>query len=443
MAGKAGSGGGGEESTWIALGAIVFLAFFFGVPAVYYAHKDGVNTFLLTVAKVELSPFALVFPRAREALDILNSRPGDSFTWPQVHMALTIAGEYFRWMVVPLMLGSAFVFYKSYGWAEGFRRSFNMKSLLKHNAKRFHLLAPVAFRKGGSLLDEPTSKGPWRVAESPMLFALRNGIITYRHPVEGGAGENLPVPEKWCYQDNGLPRGRPHVPEGGYLFDMKRAVDVFSAADRMGPPFDVRMFKECRYPLYIRGLTGAFCALALGHRKAGESILDAMSTSFVEEQAIATHNKNGVPQRDFPLNILNADAWIQRALKSRPADASTSEDNLQSQLMAVLSRHDAFLTTWIAALLETARTHAGSVPPSEFIWLRPANRPLWYFLNSLGGNSCHTEGAGPWSHYRAENVLKRTIPTAVVDYSTRALQTAIEHEGWFDKIPDAAKGDED
>ncbi len=436
MAAKAGGGGsGGGEESMMAFAVLFAIIVMVGVPAFYFAHKNGINFVLLLIAKLELSPFAFVFSRARHVLDIINSRPPQSFTWPQVKLILTIAGSYFRWLLAPVMLGAAFVFYKSYGWAENFRRSFNMKSLLQHNAKRFALLSPVANRKRGSLLKESPSKGPWRVAESPMLFALRNNIIVYEEPAskKNPEGQLLPVPEKWCYQDNGLPRNRPHVPKGGYRFDMKRAIEVYADSDRMGPAFDVKMFKNKVYPTYIRGLVGALCALALGHRGAGEKILDAMNLSYVEEDAIATHNASGVPVKDFNLDIADADEWIERALRARPADASSTEDNLQSQLMMNFENHDVFLYTWIAALLETARAHAGSIPPSEFLWLRPTNRPLWYFLNSLGGNSVHTEGGGPWAHYRAENILHNSIPTAVVDYTAKALQSAIEDEGWFDK----------
>jgi intracellular multiplication protein IcmP len=64
--------------------------------------------------------------------------------------------------------------------------------------------------------------------------------------------------------------------------------------------------------------------------------------------------------------------------------------------------------------------------------MRPACRPLWYFLNAVGGNTVSAEGAAPWAHWNAEKVLGDRITEPVVDSASMALRQAIDDEGWLD-----------
>ncbi len=40
----------------------------------------------------------------------------------------------------------------------------------------------------------------------------------------------------------------------------------------------------------------------------------------------------------------------------------------------------------------------GVLASSQFIWLRPYDRTLWYALNQIGGKATWAEAAGPWAH---------------------------------------------
>jgi hypothetical protein len=416
--------GGGDSSdeligilvaTGVGIGLFAFWIWHF-----YGDYRAGVNTTLIWVAQGELLPFLPFSHLAQLIFMKLKDTPSGQFTFPQIWAALSIAGSYFRWLMLPLVGIGAWMRWKQISWIERYRRTFTMKTLLKHNAEFFPALLPVVNRKK-SLLDEPPAKGPWRVAESPMLFALKHQIITT------ASGETVPV--SWCYQNTGLPRMIPNVPEGGFHFQPKLAEAVL--LDRMGPSAPVGRNGLQSLPRYQRGLAGAFCAFALGYRKEGQKILDAMNRSFQENAAVASQNEKEVPG-DFPINILNAESYIIRALKPRPDDASTSEDNLAARIRAKVVKHNVFAYAWLGALLEAAREKGGTLPSPQFLWLRPAHRELWYFLNSLGGNANHNEAAAIWSHYEAENVLKRSIATPVVQYAVTALKASIVAEGWMD-----------
>jgi hypothetical protein len=405
---------------------VVLAVLVIGVPLFYADHKGGINEVIYWVSRAELFPFIWTFHDASVVWRFMDTHPPQTITFHQAKLVLSIAGSYARWIVAPAMVASGVLFYHVHGWIEKYNRTFTMKTLLVRNAEFVYCLRPVARRKQGWLLDEPTGTGPWRVAESPMLFALRHEMISN----ESGAA----VPENWCYQKNGLPRSVPNVPQGGYRFNEKKANQVFIS--RIGPPVPngMRDFTN-RYPAYMRGLAGAFCAFGLGQRDEGQRILDAMSESFDEAIAVAAWDRNEVAGH-FPINILTAEAWMTRALKRRPLDASDSEANLARYVQKTTDLHKSFLYVWLGAMLDAARFNGGVLPSHEFLWLRPTNRELWYFLNSMGGNSVHSEGAAAWAHYRAETVLgKPILYTAVVDAASGGLRKAIGDEGWFEKQP--------
>lgn len=418
-----GAGSHDSENNAILIGVVV-AALFFGIPLFYAWHRGSINQILFWVAQFELLAVAAPWwsHTGGELWNFLTHSRPQAVSWQQMETILTIAGGYFRFLLVPLLLLSAWLFYRRVGWIEKYTRIFTMESLLDRNARIVPSLLPVARRKR-RISEEPTGSGPWRVAESPMLFALRHQIIVDR--------EEKPVLESWCYGQDGMPRGVPKIPDGGMVFLDRRAKEVL--VSRMGPPAPTNLRAFRQLPAYYRGLAGAFCAFGLGKREEGQQILDAMSVSFSEKEALKAQDAHGVAGH-FPINISTADAWVIRALKPRPDEENSTEADLSRQIQRAIAKHESFLYVWLGALLEVARFNGGVLPAYEFLWLRPTNRELWYFLTSLGGNSVFTEGAAAWDHYRAEDVGGKTILyTAFVDESVKALKGAIMDEGWFDE----------
>lgn len=424
MAGQSGGGGngGGDSGMAVFVGlAIVLLLAGVWVFHTYEQHKAIVNQVFIWMIQLELLPFLPFSKEAQFVFYLLKDSPSGSFSFQQIEAGLNIGGSYARWLVLPIVLFGVFLRWKTMSWIYKYTRTFKMMDLMEHNSEFFPApLKPIVNRKK-SLLDEPPAKGPWRFSEAPMQFALKHGIIT------DGQGRTIPLDD--CYIENGLPKDVPIIPESGLYFQPEVCEHVL--LNRMGPPAPRGLPSLRKMPRYQVGLAGAFCAFALGKRKEGQRILDAMSISFNEDVAVQSQNKEGVPG-DFPINILSAEAYIIRALKPRGKGGGTSEDNLATRLMKKASMHDEFVYAWLGALLEGAREKGGTLTPQQFIWLRPANRELWYFLNSLGGNACHNEAAAIWSHYRAETILGRSISTPVVQYGVMALKKSIESEGWMD-----------
>ena len=107
-------------------------------------------------------------------------------------------------------------------------------------------------------------------------------------------------------------------------------------------------------------------------QKSGVSILDAMSLSYVEKGERAT------------CSILQ-----KKTFQHRLKELWERHNALLSE--RCLSRHAAFELPWFMALLYRAR-RKGVLANSQFLWLRPLDRPLWYALCQCGGRTAMMEG---------------------------------------------------
>lgn len=424
MATSAGGQTQGPEDMFIVVGlglaAVVLL-----VLGIYTGHRDGINGLFLGFSRLELLPFIAFSPRAHQLFQTIGQLQPRTLSYAQVSQALFLSGQYFRWIVTPLFALGAWRLWVHIGWIEQFNRTFTMRSLAQHNAKIIPTLRPVVNRQR-TILEEPTATGPWRVAESPMLFAVRHQIVTQQN------GDRLK--EGWFFQDTGLPKPYPKIPEGGIVFRRKVAFEVLSR--RIGPVFPgldpkTHTLPES-VPKYIRGLVGAFCAFGLNNRKAGQHILDTMAASWNESAALAAIDPATEMARNFEIDIADALKWMAKAMRPpKDNDGSREATLARSMQIYLIGKHDAYLFVWIARLLTLARKNSGTIPPLEFLWLRPTNRPLWYLLNPLGGTGGMTEGAATWSHLLSELTYDKAIHTPDVGQGVKALRKAIEDEGWL------------
>ena len=98
-----------------------------------------------------------------------------------------------------------------------------------------------------------------------------------------------------------------------------------------------------------------------------------------------------------------------------------------------LSRHAAFELPWFMALLYRAR-RKGVLANSQFLWLRPLDRPLWYALCQCGGRTAMMEGAAAWAHYHAEEQAGLALSEPHVAAVVPSLRAALNAQGWLTDI---------
>lgn len=84
----------------------------------------------------------------------------------------------------------------------------------------------------------------------------------------------------------------------------------------------------------------------------------------------------------------------------------------------------AYLLTAMASMLELARDD-GVLAMSEFLWLKPLDRPLWYMLSNVGRRTAFVEVSAPYAHWLVEKRLRRPLKIPQVDQAIDALDQAL------------------
>lgn len=95
----------------------------------------------------------------------------------------------------------------------------------------------------------------------------------------------------------------------------------------------------------------------------------------------------------------------------------------------------AYVTTVMMAMLQAAR-YDGVFPASDFLWLKPVDRKLWFLLNTVGRQVPFVEVAGPFAQAAIEDRLGRKVFVPMIDAAVDGLEEAMS-----EIIYHPAKGD--
>ncbi|MBI1326359.1 MAG: type IV secretion system protein [Alphaproteobacteria bacterium] len=244
-----------------------------------------------------------------------------------------------------------------------FRKSMDLKMLMREQAKMFPVIRPfVKFDPSKQPARAPGSPVP---AELP-LFAEALG------PEEWIAFNNIPMPD-----------GK-----------LDRDVAAAALAKQLGASW---RGPEKLKP-HMQVLLAAFCLKAA--RKRGES------DDMLGEIAAGWDYQKGLR---IPGKTLRA---ARKVLKNK---------DIAGKTLAKCNQH-AFETTALIRALLTAREEGGVLAPAQFVWLRGYDRSLWYPLNNLGRQAFHPEAMGAMAHYKAEKMTQRPIIRPRMDDATKTLE---------------------
>ena len=376
---------------WCAFLILIFVV----LPALYIAHADSVNRPLLALAKAQIQVFTPFFDEAQTAWTRIAEADPSSLSWETMQKVLRYTGSWIRWpfLLLLVLFGVASIFM---GRVSGLVRRFNMESLLKNNAESFPCLRPVVGR--GKYLLSPTSydSGLWRIARTPVQFALEHGLLLDE--------QGKPFTPEQALK-NGLPSTA--LPAWGHArLDEGKTLAVLTK--QLGKRFkSYKSLSPCR-----RALAAALLAYAEGDKKACLAILDAISTAYREEKG----------QSSCPL--LTSHGFVKQ-LDWKKRKKCLSEN--------CLKRHSAYELPWFMALLYRAR-QKGVLATSQFLWLRPLDRPLWYALNQCGGRAAWAEGFAAWAHYQAEEKAGRRLAEPHVQPAVASFRQSLAAQGWLTEI---------
>lgn len=269
----------------------------------------------------------------------------------------TLAAQPMRLIFTVLMaLGAVWCVFK--GPRTHNRRSLGLEGLIAFQAKNFPVISP--FIKFNPSHQPPRPPGSPVPAELP-LFAEALG------------------PEEW------LAYFRIKAPDG--KIDVKSTEKAFRR-QLIGRWTGVKALKP-----YQKILFAAFCLKASRKRDRSDDILGRIAKCWDADKGLQ----------------LGRDPKLMGEAKKILANK-----DLSGQTIAQANKH-AYLTTAMLRALQFAREEGGVLAPAQFVWLRGHDRALWYPLNNLGRQSFHTEAIGAMSHFKAERLTRRPIPTPKVE----------------------------
>jgi intracellular multiplication protein IcmP len=214
------------------------------------------------------------------------------------------------------------------------------------------------------LIKQPLMEGPWAMAQTPLEFCKQRKLLRTK-------------------QDK----------DGKTVWHLLRAPAHRAFVLQLGPLWNGNPFKQ---PIHIQALMVIFIACAQKDRKLARRLLEQIATSARETGHL---DFTGVP------------ALLAKYSRSKA-------------LIWAVQRH-AYVGTMLATLLEIARTD-GVLATSEFLWLKPFDRRLWYMLNSVGRQTAFVEVSGLFAHWLAEKAFKCPLKTPMVKEAVIGLQVAIE-----------------
>jgi len=178
--------------------------------------------------------------------------------------------------------------------------------------------------------------------------------------------------------------------KGGYNATLRRGAAYRILSLQLGPKWS----GVESLPIHIKALFTIFAARIANDKKNAEALSDMISASAIG------------PNLDFS----GVDVLLRKHAGSK-------------KVARVIALHG-YVTTVLASMLVGAR-EIGVMASSEFIWLKPIDRRMWYMLNSVGRPTAVSEICGAFSHWLAEKRLGLPLMVPMIDQAVRGLEIAL------------------
>lgn len=387
MAGAGGGGGGadqgGDKNTYYILWVIALVAAV-GATIWHFFKTElkiafiAVRTFELTILDyvVGVLPDSLpwVGPYIEKAqIDISASLGVAKMLTPDLITAdlgeaLSVTtGEYLRYPYILLFLVLVFFVFKCNVQAR-LKHKYNMRTLAAQEQINYPQIKIVTKL---DLLEEDLDSGPWSMALTPMQFSKRNKLVT----VEYAEGASTSF-------------SKAQAPEYTVVLDKVRTHRAFSV--QLGRTWQGI---EAMAP-HRRAIFGIFIARGSRDSKAAYAMVAQLARSAA----------------DGKLDCTGADELWKKQMKNK-------------RVKEMCESHGYEFTAFISAL-QYARED-GVLASSDFLWVKPLDRRLWYVINNVGRQTIGIEVGGIFCHWFYEMALRRPLNVPRVDNAVTALELAI------------------
>jgi len=279
----------------------------------------------------------------------------------------SITGEYLRYPLGILLALMAWFLYRGHATMR-FNKSYNMDALARQEKGNWPQISPVIDL---DLIKEDINVGPWAVAQNPMQFCKANKLLDIE----------VVADKKSAWKADGM-----------YVATVNKEKAAQAFAAQLGPLWT----GPKQLPPHTRAMFATFLLRAEHKPDEARALLAKLSLSATKGA----------------LDCTEADEIIKKYGKNKV-------------VQRCLERH-AYVMTVMAELLEIARLD-GVFATSDFIWLKPVDRRLWYILNCVGRQVAVCEIGGAFAHWLAEKKMGRALCVPMVDEAVNALDIAIQN----------------
>lgn len=322
-------------------------------------------------------------------------------------------GYVWRWLMMPLLL--------FFGWKTNkltvrykYRREIkSVYDLIEIQAKHFPASAIV---RGKDLLAMHPKKGPWATYDLPLDFALDHQML-YASVKAVTADDQIdektmvPIPaftpdEK--LQPFPIKRKEMNIPSHQYvLFNAKKATEAFTA--QLGPLWA----GPEKLPPLLKALYAIFITQGAGDQAEAYKMASQIAFTWVEGEV----DERGNLKTPHRANTSGVDELIKKHGK-------------HPKITEIVNRH-AHTYNVLVELLAWARTK-GRLYNSNFGWVRPVNRTLFFAIIDQGAQCPFWESAGLWAHAQIERRSNKRIVQPMVAGAVIAMRDVMSREHWID-----------
>ncbi len=359
-------GGGGDQSD-NATGLLwIIAAVLIGCYIIWYLYRVQLTKAYFAIKLFEIKLVSYFTNRLSDVRDVILSTDPATLTFKDVLQVGNAVGEYIRIPIIILILLLAVGIYFANS-TRSFKRTYTMRDLAEAEKKNWPQITPPL---GLDLDKQDIDKGPWAMALTPMQFCKRHKLLQ-EHKPEPKEGMTR---REWSRVEVSLKRGQ--------------ATKIFSI--QLGPLWQ----GIDKLPLHTRALFGIFAA------KYHSDV--AAVTAMVNQLSVSSKAK---------MDFTGVDELCKKYQDSKIVKRVTASH--------------AYVLTVMASMLQTARED-GVQSSSDFLWLKPVDRKLWYMLNTVGRQTPFVEVAGPFAHWTAEKLMGRRLLVPMVEEATNALEIALK-----------------
>lgn len=451
--GSGGNGGGSNDIFWIGL---IALALAVGAWYIFHSQISLASLYIIVYSLKMVAPF---FPVAGQYANALGHANPSQFTFSDIKTDYALAGDYWMYIIIPVILFFAFKIYTGSN-IQKYTRVMNFNQLKLVQSENFPVILPAVRSR---LRATNRKDGPWRWADTPYEWSLRNKVLTLSPNINTDGTPLYFFDDRQA--ERALSYGWVALDSDNLVASLKRmtparralsfALARWSAGDFRDPKYATAggnwLLAHLNTTFHFYEAKGDPLSMFLYHYLGMETDQDGKNLASLKKWSKLipfmhfTEEEN--PRSDFSFN---GDEWPVLAENDTSFTGDKTEKDLRIRTWKIMNhfaKRHSYDIPFLMALLdraskqETAVSNKDSIrgartymplPVSAFLWLKPIDREAFYALNNLGRHATFVESSGLVAHYRAEKKRKSRSDRPLVFNAVSALRRALSEESWLD-----------